>query len=146
MAFLTACEAFFCSARRSSARRTASRRAVSAGQPAPDVTVSYDVANRTLVVSVANAAAVPCTFTVQANEYVDRTPAVVSVAGRSHSVVHRSLEATAGWYDFTVRVNGQADYSRRFAGRMESGRAWVTDPAMQGTAVGEQLQVAAPRV
>ena len=48
--------------------------------------------------------------------------------------------ASAGWDDFSVRVNGQADYSRRCAGRLETGADSIRDPAMFGTAVGSQYK------
>ena len=49
-----------------------------------------------------------------------------------------SLEHTANWYDFTVRVVGLGAYSRRFAGHMETGRHSLSDPAMGGRARGVQ--------
>ena len=51
------------------------------------------------------------------------------------------LGASGGWYDFSVRVNGQADFSRRFAGRMETGADSTSDPAMHGPAIGSQYRV-----
>lgn len=35
-----------------------------------------------------------------------------------------------GWYDFTVQVKGYPEFTRRFAGRVETGRESVTDPVM----------------
>ncbi|MDR6292391.1 MULTISPECIES: phospholipase domain-containing protein [Inquilinus] len=34
---------------------------------------------------------------------------------------------SAGWYDFTIAADG---FERRFAGRLETGRPGVSDPAM----------------
>jgi phospholipase C len=45
-----------------------------------------------------------------------------------------SLARTGGWYDLSVRVAGEDAYLRRFAGRVETGRDSVTDPAMSGPA------------
>ena len=45
------------------------------------------------------------------------------------------------WYDFSVTVQGQRNYSRRFAGRMEAGVDSFCDPAMQGIAVAEQYRL-----
>jgi phospholipase C len=45
-----------------------------------------------------------------------------------------SLEASAGWYDFTIRAGA---FERRFAGRLESGLDSVSDPAMGMTVVRE---------
>jgi len=46
-----------------------------------------------------------------------------------------SLADTSGWYDLAVRDLADAAYLRRFAGRLESGRDSVSDPAMGGPAL-----------
>lgn len=48
------------------------------------------------------------------------------------------LKLTANWYDFTVKVAGLETFSRRFAGRMETGRHSLSDPALGGKARGER--------
>ena len=48
----------------------------------------------------------------------------------------QSLHASAvlgAWYDFTVTLDGDDSYARRFAGRIETGQPSVSDPEM-GTA------------
>jgi len=45
-----------------------------------------------------------------------------------------SLSATHGWYDIAVRLPAETRYLRRFAGRLESGRDSISDPAMGGPA------------
>jgi len=49
-----------------------------------------------------------------------------------------SLAATGGWYDLSARIEGQAGYLRRLAGRLENGADSFTDPAMAGPALMEQ--------
>jgi phospholipase C len=45
-------------------------------------------------------------------------------------VEHRvSVEHSGNWYDYTVS-DASSGFERRFAGRMETGRPSVTDPAM----------------
>ena len=44
------------------------------------------------------------------------------------------LAPTRGWYDLTLRLGGNERYMRRFAGRLESRRGSISDPAMSGTA------------
>jgi phospholipase C len=44
------------------------------------------------------------------------------------------LQASFGWYDFTVRVHSDAAFQRQLAGHVETGRASVTDPAIAGGA------------
>ena len=81
------------------------------------------------------------TFSLAANAYYPAAPATMSVAAHSTSMVTLPLASSSGWYDFSVRVNGQTDYSRRFAGRMETGADSTSDPAMYGAAVGNQYKV-----
>jgi phospholipase C len=52
-----------------------------------------------------------------------------------------SLDESAHWYDFTLSVAELPGYSRRFAGRVEMGRASWSDPAIGGPAVGDQLKI-----
>jgi len=51
----------------------------------------------------------------------------------------RSLAATAGWYDLRVTSAEGAAYQRRLAGRIENGRPGLTDPAMAGPAIMDQV-------
>lgn len=41
-----------------------------------------------------------------------------------------NLSASFGWYDFTVKVIGNKDYSQQFAGHVETGKLSKTDPLM----------------
>lgn len=42
------------------------------------------------------------------------------------------LSPTSGWYDFTVRIEGVTGWQQRFAGRLDTGVATMTDPALGG--------------
>jgi phospholipase C len=44
-------------------------------------------------------------------------------------------KARGGWYDLSVRVEGDSAWLRRLTGRVETGRDLVSDPAMGGPAV-----------
>ena len=46
-----------------------------------------------------------------------------------------SLTASRGWYDLSVRLEGDGLYLRRLAGRVETGGPSLTDPAMGGPAL-----------
>ncbi len=46
-----------------------------------------------------------------------------------------SVAATSGWYDLALRTPSDPRYLRRFAGRLESGRDSIADPAMGGPAL-----------
>ncbi len=117
------------------------RRVAAAGQPNPSVVVSYDTGAQLLLVKLVNSGPVAATFTLTANAYYATTPTSYRVVARGETVATQLLAASGGWYDFTVRVDGQADFSRRFAGRMETGVDSISDPAMSGTAVGDQYRL-----
>ncbi len=40
-----------------------------------------------------------------------------------------------GWYDFLITVEGDSLYSRELAGHIESGKASISDPAMDGLSI-----------
>jgi phospholipase C len=85
---------------------------------------------------------VSCVFTLVANKYYDAAPeSYPGEAGAKHTVAW--LLRNGPWYDFSVMVQGQKHYSRRFAGRMETGKASFCDPAMEGVAVVEQYRLTA---
>jgi phospholipase C len=50
-------------------------------------------------------------------------------AGASRSMVLH-LGRSHQWYDFGVTIAGAGRYLRRYAGRVETGKAGVSDPAM----------------
>ncbi len=112
-------------------------RAAAAAQPNPDVLVSCDTVAGELVLKFVNSGSGPCTFTLAPNQYYAGTTAYTVVA-RSENVVRLPLRSSGYWYDFSVTVRGQADYSRRFAGRLETGQPSFSDPAMFGRALGDQ--------
>ena len=56
-----------------------------------------------------NSGPVAATFSLAANAYYPATPATMSVVARGTTIVTLPLAASGGWYDFSVRVNGQAD-------------------------------------
>ena len=116
------------------------RRVASAGQPNPDVVLSYDATGQQLRVQLTNNGPVAATFSLAANAYFPSTPATATVVARGTTAITLPLSASGGWYDFSLRVNGQADWSRRFAGRMETGADSTSDPAMHGAAVGNQYK------
>ena len=115
-------------------------RAMAAGQPRPELQVRCDGTTGELVMRFVNSGAAPCTFTLSANAYGTQSGSYV-LAARSEQTVRLLMNASGYWYDFSAKVAGQADFSRRFAGRIETGQASFTDPAMFGSAVGDQLRV-----
>lgn len=58
-------------------------------------------------------------------------------AGVSQDLVIQ-LKDSQGWYDFTVKVTGNANYERRYAGRVETGKLSISDPQMAGRSAHEK--------
>jgi phospholipase C len=52
----------------------------------------------------------------------------VPASGRKTVVL--KLDASHGWYDITVKMKGNKAFSRRYAGRVETGEELYSDPAM----------------
>ena len=75
---------------------------------------------------------------MRANAYVNTEPRRVTVGPQGEAVLNWPLKDSHGWYDVSVSAPVFPGFSRRFAGRVETGRDGFSDPAMGGAAVGEQ--------
>lgn len=95
-----------------------------------DVDVAYAGRGELLRLTLHNGAGGPLTFVVTARAYADSTPTRVEVGRRSRVTVELDVSASGRWYDYEVRVDGDADFLRRVAGRIENGQPSVSDPAM----------------
>lgn len=96
----------------------------------PEVRVLYDTADGSIDAELYNPSMSPATFTISANAYFDDAPIVVTVAPYATSVHMWNLHRSGQWYDFSVRVRELPSFVRRFAGRVETGRDSISDPAM----------------
>ena len=117
------------------------RRGNGVGQPNPDVHVECDARTGELVVRLFNGGHGAAHFVLEANRYFVATQAQYRVVERGENVIRLPLAGSNHWYDFSVRVTNLPGFSRRFAGRLETGRPSVSDPAMYGPAVGDQYKV-----
>jgi phospholipase C len=54
----------------------------------------------------------------------------VSTIGALPAALFWNLDQTGFWYDFEITSNTDRSFLRRIAGRIETGRHSVTDPAM----------------
>src|SRR5262249_27187694 len=101
--------------------------------------VEYDCRREGIRLVLLNRGDAPCTFRVTANAYQQRPEQQsVRVHGKDDYDQFLPLKLSANWYDFTVRVVGLDAFSRRFAGRVETGKHSLSDPEMGGRARGEQ--------
>jgi phospholipase C len=72
--------------------------------------------------------------TVRTVEILDHSygatyPSKTLAAGET-AVVVIPLEKSHGWYDVGVRVKGVDGFEKRYAGRIETGKDGLSDPAM----------------
>ena len=65
----------------------------------------------------------------------DLKPWIAKLASESSANHLWDLSSTSGWYDFTVRIEGVLGWRQRLAGRIDTGVASITDPAIGGPAV-----------
>ena len=99
-------------------------------QAAPEVRVCYDIANGNVYVDLMNKGTQAAVFTITPMAYLSDGPWTVSVAAAASAERHWELKASGQWYDFAVTCNSEPAYSRRFAGRVETGQHTISDPAM----------------
>jgi phospholipase C len=107
----------------------------------PEVQISTDRASGDLLVKLVNTGSAPCVFQWAANRYAPGTATTYTVVARSEQALRLPLAASGRWYDFSVKVAAQAGFSRRFAGRVETGAPSISDPAMGGVARADQWVV-----
>ncbi len=107
-----------------------------AGRREPGVTVRADGGD--LVLSVVNDGARRQAVEIAADPYRPGAAAGPASIAAGATLTRRIPVAAHGWYDLTL--GGEHGFLRRLAGRIETGRASVSDPLMGGRAVFDQAQ------
>jgi phospholipase C len=69
-------------------------------------------------------------YTVEITDNAYGNAAVARKTGPAAQTVVLNLKKSHGWYDFTVRVKELPSFSRRYAGRVETGKDSYSDPAI----------------
>jgi phospholipase C len=83
-----------------------------------------------LLVTVTNTQSKPRTVVIEAHGQAPWRATLKGVGTQSHA-----FPTTQGWYDLTARLNGEATWLRRLAGRVETGKDSISDPLMGGVAI-----------
>ncbi|MEN2474726.1 phosphocholine-specific phospholipase C [Burkholderia sp. GS2Y] len=108
-------------------RRFAGSAAADAGAK-PEITPCYDAANGDVYVTLANAGA--SALTVTATDVAYGGPArTLTIPPGQRIEAHWDLSCSSHWYDLQFAVAGNAGWTRRIAGHVETGKASLTDPA-----------------
>lgn len=84
-----------------------------------------------LVLTFGNGETIPQTVVITDNAYKQPQKAVI-VQPRQENVTLIDTVKNHGWYDFTITVKGHTSFSKRYAGRIETGASGKTDPFMGG--------------
>ena len=92
--------------------------------------LDYAPASGELRARLRNGAGSECHCEFVANAYLKPEPQRLLLPARSVAEQTWQIAGSGHWYDFTLRVPQWAGFSRRFAGRMETGAPSISDPAM----------------
>ncbi|ACB96665.1 phosphocholine-specific phospholipase C [Beijerinckia indica] len=112
----------------------------------PEIGVSYDAQGGGLILQLRNDGTGAVRFTVKSNKIYRPLIAFsepkagpfpsrgtswdLTVPAHRPVALYWKLETTGGWYDFAVTSDFDSTFQRRLAGRVETGRHSVSDPAM----------------
>ena len=106
-----------------------------AGQE-PVIEASADLARRALTLILRNPGVATRRLVVAAQTAAPAWAVTLKPGQRARRVW--KLASAGGWYDLSARIDGEAGYLRRLAGRLENGADSFTDPLMGGSAVMDQ--------
>jgi len=117
--------------------------------PAPELSLSYDPRLDALRLDARNDGGSDVVLTVRSNKVYGNlrllkghawpffqkpgggdTEWQIRLDARDTQSLHWNLDSTGWWYDFAVTSDADRSFLRRFAGRAETGRHSVSDPAM----------------
>lgn len=93
----------------------------------PEVQICYDIASGNVYLKAHNSGTEAGELTITSNAYFNEGPWTLSVPAQGSAEQHWDLSRSVRWYDFSVKA---ANFERRFAGRVETGRDSLSDPAM----------------
>ena len=103
---------------------------------ATTVTVTVDPAASRLTLALGNPGPAPRRLRVVPAAYGDSLLAWEAEVAPGASLANSwDLGRTGGWYDLRVTCEAEPGFQRRYAGRLETGRPSISDPAMAGPAV-----------
>lgn len=96
--------------------------------PQPVTSLSFNYKRGSVVAKIENRNNVPLDMSIAANAYGHSVPPPFRLEAGKSKKIEWSLASSGNWYDFSVKSAGS--YLHRFAGRIETGRHSISDPAM----------------
>jgi len=101
-----------------------------------EVAAAFQTLKPKLTLALANPGPAPLELLVSPGAYQGHhKPWRVSLRPKATATRSWPLADTRGWYDLSVTAPGAPLYLRRLAGRLETGRPSISDPAMAGEAL-----------
>lgn len=96
----------------------------------PEIRICYDIANGNVYAELINTGSKEMEFSISPVAYRIDAPVKIKVPAGGTATQHWDLKDSWQWYDFAVTCTDDAKFYRRFAGRIETGKDSVSDPAM----------------
>ncbi|MEO6705387.1 MAG: phospholipase domain-containing protein, partial [Ginsengibacter sp.] len=94
----------------------------------PEITLDFNHQQGGVAVSIHNNGDSPVDVMIHSNAYDYGSPFPMKIASGKTKKNNWLLAKSGNWYDFSVKMG--EGYLRRFAGRVETGKPGVSDPAM----------------
>nr|WP_174507033.1 phospholipase C, phosphocholine-specific [Acinetobacter sp. Marseille-Q1620] len=95
----------------------------------PEIRVCVEECDPKIYLKVRNDGAKTAKLRVKANAYLANQTWSIETAS-TEKELSWDMSEFGGWYDFTVTIDGDSSYKRRFAGRVEVGKDSISDPYM----------------
>lgn len=98
--------------------------------PEPEISVAYDHKKGILLVELQNQGKASVQVTIHSNAYDHGGPWTFQLAARGKVKKEWPLAKSGNWYDFSVKTSEENSFVRRVAGRIETGKPGISDPAV----------------
>jgi phospholipase C len=85
-----------------------------------------------IMINISNPESHALTILVTDNAYRNAGIEKQIAAGIKNFQIPVDLIKSSGWYDFSVKIQGNSGFERRYAGRVETGSHSISDPLMGG--------------
>jgi phospholipase C len=103
----------------------------SSNAPRPEIQVDYDADKGDVYLHLINESSSFCTLTASSDPAYGSKTQQATVGGQYRlAKLHWDLQENGCWYDITVTSSHDPLWRRRLAGRVETGKDSITDPAM----------------
>ncbi|HTU57645.1 MAG TPA: phospholipase domain-containing protein, partial [Polyangiales bacterium] len=104
-----------------------------AGVALPELRLHKRPETYELMLEAWNAGTVPCEITTKPQAYhTDPETTLALLPGDAPQTLVWTIAAAGFWYDIAITSSTDSRWLRRFAGRMETGKHGISDPALSG--------------